>query len=57
MSVHLENFRLWFVRVLEGLYQQREAGFAIMMISFPLLDRYLRQKSATWIAWAEPEIL
>jgi hypothetical protein len=44
MSDHLENFRSWFVQVLEQLYQQRAAGFAITMIAFPLLERYLRQK-------------
>jgi len=44
MSDNLENFRSWFVRVLEGLYPQPEAGFAIVMIAFPLLERYLRLK-------------
>jgi hypothetical protein len=43
MSDHLENFRSWFVQVLEQLCQQRAAGFAITMIAFPLLERYLRQ--------------
>jgi hypothetical protein len=42
---HLENFYSWFVEVLEQLYPIRAAGFAITMIAFPLLERYLRQKT------------
>jgi hypothetical protein len=44
MSGDLENFRSWFVRVLETLYPQREAGLALLMIVFPLLERFLRLK-------------
>ena len=44
MSVNLEYFRSWFVRLLESLYPQTDAGFAITMIAFPRLERYLRQK-------------
>jgi hypothetical protein len=40
-----ENFRSWFVNVLEALYRHREAGFVILMTAFPLLERYLRQRS------------
>jgi hypothetical protein len=40
-----ENFRSWFVNVLDSLYPRREAGFVILMTAFPLLERYLRQKS------------
>jgi hypothetical protein len=39
-----ENFQSWFVRVLENLYPNSAAGFPIVMIAFPLLERYLRQK-------------
>ena len=47
MSAHapLENFRAWFVDVLERLYPIQTAGFAITMITLPLLERYLRQKA------------
>jgi hypothetical protein len=44
MKTHLENFRTWYVAVLNGLYPLREAGFVVLMITFPLLERYLRQK-------------
>jgi hypothetical protein len=42
---NLANFRAWYVAILEALYPHRAAGFAIMMIAFPLLERYLRQRS------------
>ena len=45
MTEHRENFENWFVETLKGLYPKRDAGFAILMIPFPLLERYLRQKS------------
>jgi hypothetical protein len=41
----LENFRAWFVDVLEQLYPIQTAGFAITMIALPLLERYLRQRA------------
>jgi hypothetical protein len=44
MNIHLENFQSWFVRVLESLYLRDDAGFAVTMMAFPLLERYLRQK-------------
>jgi hypothetical protein len=44
MSTPRENFDAWFVKVLESLYPCRDAGFAILMIVFPLLERYLRQR-------------
>ena len=44
MSDSRENFDAWFVNVLESLYPRREAGFVILMIAFPLLERYLRQR-------------
>jgi hypothetical protein len=43
---HRENFKSWYVDILEGLYPDREAGFVILMVAFPLLERYLREKSA-----------
>jgi hypothetical protein len=39
----LSNFREWYVDVLESLYPKRASGIAALMISFPLLERYLRQ--------------
>lgn len=44
MATNHENFRAWYVDILDTLYPQRAAGFAIMMIAFPLLERYLRQR-------------
>jgi hypothetical protein len=47
MASNLENFKSWYVDVLESLYCNREAGFIIMMIAFPLIERYFRQKLQT----------
>jgi hypothetical protein len=44
MTTHRENFKAWYIDVLTSLYPSRDAGFAILMIAFPLLERYLRQK-------------
>ena len=44
-NIHHDNFRAWFSKILEGLYSVQDAGFPILMISFPLLERYLREKS------------
>lgn len=44
MSIDAGNFRAWFEDVLASLYKQHDAGFAIVMIAFPILERYLRQK-------------
>ena len=44
MATNHENFRAWYVDILATLYPHRNAGFAIMMIVFPLLERYLRQR-------------
>jgi len=38
----LENFNSWFVGVLDKLYQPPEAGFPILLITFPILERYMR---------------
>jgi hypothetical protein len=45
MPTPREHFDSWFVNVLESLYEARDAGFVIMMTIFPLLERYLRQRS------------
>jgi hypothetical protein len=39
------NFRAWFASQIHKLSPDRDAGFVIAMISFPLLERYLRQKT------------
>lgn len=44
MSSNFENFKAWYVQVLEGLYEKPDAGIAVLMISLPLLERYLRRK-------------
>ena len=38
-------FRKWFVDVLEPLRDKGDAGFVFAVVSFPLLERYLREKS------------
>jgi hypothetical protein len=43
-----QNFKDWYANVLEGLYANGNAGFPIMMIAFPLLERYLREKSGSY---------
>jgi hypothetical protein len=45
MDEHLQNFRAWYVSVLQSLYPIRDTGLATMLVSFPLLERYLRQKN------------
>ncbi|UCC99993.1 MAG: hypothetical protein JSW66_08940 [Phycisphaerales bacterium] len=45
MNDNLKNFKEWYVRILQDLYDTREAGFVILMVAFPLLERYLREKS------------
>jgi hypothetical protein len=44
MNEHFDNFKNWYMATLERLYPYRDAGFAILMIGFPLLERYLRKK-------------
>jgi hypothetical protein len=44
MPSNLANFKSWYVDVLESLYHNRSAGFILMMIAFPLIERYFRQK-------------
>src|SRR5882672_2777365 len=45
MSEQLKDFRAWYVDVLAQLYPIGDAGIAALMISLPLLERYLRQKN------------
>lgn len=45
MATDRENFQSWFVDVLEGLHKERSAGIAALMITLPLLERYLRVKN------------
>ena len=45
MNTHRDNFDAWYKGVLDLLYPHRDAGFPILLIAFPLLERYLRQKS------------
>lgn len=40
-----EHFKAWYEDVLAMLYPHRDAGIAIFMISLPLTERFLRQKS------------
>ncbi len=44
MSSNFGNFKSWYVQVLEDLYKKRDAGIAVLMVSLPLLERYLRRK-------------
>ena len=47
---NLDNFQTWFADYLRSLATDRNAGFIIAMVSFPLIERYLRQKTG-----AEPK--
>ncbi len=43
MDQDRKNFQAWYADALELLYPKRDAGIAVFMIAFPLLERYLRQ--------------
>lgn len=45
MTDNMSNFVKWFKNPLASLYTNQDAGFIILMATFPLLERYLRQKS------------
>jgi hypothetical protein len=45
MCENRENFSKWFKDPLTTLYKDINAGFIIVMVSLPLLERYLREKS------------
>ncbi len=42
MSSAIEDFDAWYVKPLQVLYCMPRAGFPILLITFPLLERYLR---------------
>ncbi|MGB8168088.1 MAG: hypothetical protein WCF18_11395 [Chthoniobacteraceae bacterium] len=44
-DMNLRNFRLWIRDPVCRLLKQKDAGFALAMISFPVLERLLRGKS------------
>ena len=44
MKMDETQFRKWYVEILEDLYQ-KEAGFPIMLIALPILERYLREET------------
>lgn len=45
MKENYDNFVNWFKEPLISLYNNEHAGFAIVMLSLPVLERYLREKS------------
>jgi hypothetical protein len=45
MASNFKNFKNWYADTLNKLYPDRNSGFAILMITFPLLERYLRHKN------------
>ena len=55
MTEDEENFRKWFVDMLERLRNEGNAGFVFALVSFPLLERYLRQKSGAGQKTSLPE--
>lgn len=44
MASNYENYQSWFVFQLRKLFSEQDAGFVILMVAFPLLERYIRQK-------------
>lgn len=48
MSINKQNFQTWFRNPLQRLFEDEHAGFPILMICLPLLERYLRQKSGSF---------
>jgi len=50
MDIDYQHFQMWYKRILENLYDDPHAGFPILMITFPLLERYLREKSENYEA-------
>ena len=45
MSDDLKHFHAWYLKTLKSLYPVRDAGIPVLMVSMPLLERYLRQKN------------
>ncbi|MDD2763691.1 MAG: hypothetical protein PHE83_06920 [Opitutaceae bacterium] len=48
MSTNRQNYELWYAKILRDLSGNGDAGFAILLISLPLLERYLREKSGVY---------
>jgi hypothetical protein len=48
-----ENFKNWYPNVIRSLYPNRNAGFVILLATFPLLERYIRQR----LGWSEQNSL
>jgi hypothetical protein len=48
MNDNRVNFERWFKAPLNSLYMNNDAGFIVVIISLPLLERYLRQKSRVY---------
>jgi hypothetical protein len=44
MNTNKDNFNLWFKDIIESFKGNENAGFAILMITFPLLERFIRSK-------------
>jgi hypothetical protein len=44
LNTNKENFNHWFKDIIEYLNNNENAGFAILMIIFPLLERFIRIK-------------
>ena len=45
MNSNEANFRMWYLDALEPLRGKGHTGFIFAMVAFPLLERYLREKS------------
>jgi hypothetical protein len=45
MKDNYDNFVRWFKEPLSSLYKNPHAGFAIVILSLPILERYMREKS------------
>src|SRR6266481_6170130 len=45
MGKDYDNFIKWFKEPLQCLYKNEHAGFVVVMLSLPILERYLREKS------------
>jgi len=48
LNIDKRNFQTWFKYPLQRLLEDEHAGFPILMICLPLLERYLRQKSGSF---------
>jgi hypothetical protein len=47
MNTNRQNFECWYKKPLAMLYPDRDCGFVILLVAFPLLERYLRHKSGS----------